>query len=88
MQIIYKYTLKVETCQGIEMPLDAQILTVQGQNDNAVMWCLCEKGSGNVTRKFSVITTGSTFNANNCKYIATFQTDGGSFVGHVFEVFK
>lgn len=88
IRVILKYTLKVETHQDIEMPVGAQVLTVQGQNDEAVMWCLVDTGVPLVTRKFSVFTTGDSFNASQCKYIGTFQTDGDSFAGHVFEVLQ
>lgn len=88
IRVIYKYTLKVATNQEIEMPANAQVLAVQGQNGNAVMWCLCDKADDIVPRTFTVITTGDSFNASHCEYVGTLQTDGGRFVGHVFEVLE
>lgn len=86
MRVIWKYTLKVATMQDLEMPSGAQVLSVQGQNDNGVMWCLVDDGAPLTKRTFTVVTTGSSFNASQCKYIGTFQTDGDTFAGHVFEV--
>ena len=88
IRVIYKYVLKVATNQEIQMPANAQVLSVQGQNNDAVMWCLCDKADDIVPRTFTVITTGDSFNADYCEYLGTFQTDGGEFVGHVFEVLE
>ncbi len=88
IRVIWKYTLEVATNQKFMMPCNAQVLSVQCQNGDAVMWCLCDKADELVERTFTVIPTGDRFNASHCEYVGTFQTDGGEFVGHVFEVLE
>lgn len=87
-KVIYKFELKIDDVVKVEMPKGAKILTVQNQNDNVSLWALCDKDAEKEIRIFSVIGTGHDFNPVAMEYIGTFQTMGGAFVGHLFEITK
>jgi hypothetical protein len=80
---IWKY--KVENV--IEMPIDAEILSVQIQNGqmfNACIWAKVNPENELEKRQFVVIGTGHTFDDSDMEYIGTYQD--GPFVWHLFEV--
>ncbi len=80
---IWKY--KVENI--IEMPKEAEILSVQIQNGqmfNACIWAKVNPENELEKRQFVVIGTGHTFDDTNYEYIGTYQD--GPFVWHLFEV--
>lgn len=80
-QVIYKYTVSPRF--EIELPEDAQVLSVQNQADTAQMWVLLDPDAPTVKRTFSAIPTGKSFNASSMRYIGTFQMDWMVF--HLFE---
>jgi hypothetical protein len=85
---IWKYTLN-GMVNDIQMPLDAEILTVQlqdGQMFNACIWAKVNPENELEKRQFVVIGTGHSFDDTNHKYIGTYQE--GFFVWHVFEIVK
>lgn len=85
---IWKYQLTTGT-QTIEMPKNAQILTVQTQNGSPFMWALVAPSAVKESRVFRVYGTGHTIKHDTPKnYIATFQLDSGALVFHVFEEIK
>ena len=82
---IWKY--KVENI--IEMPKEAEILSVQIQNGqmfNACIWVKVNPKNELEKRQFVVIGTGHSFDDTNYEYIGTYQD--GPFVWHCFEVKK
>jgi len=87
MQQIWKYELTLGHPQEIEMPVGAEILTVQSQFENqACLWALVEPANYPVKREFEIFGTGVDIYENpNRKYIGTYQLRGGIFVFHVFE---
>jgi hypothetical protein len=83
---IWKYTLN-GMVNDIQMPMDAEILTVQlqdGQMFNACIWAKVKPENELEKRQFVVIGTGHSFDDTNHKYIGTYQE--GFFVWHVFEI--
>jgi hypothetical protein len=83
---IWKYTLN-GMVNDIQMPMDAEILTVQlqdGQMFNACIWAKVNPENELEKRQFVVIGTGHSFDDTNHKYIGTYQE--GFFVWHVFEI--
>ena len=94
MITIYKYEIPLLLCDCFELELstDAEILTVQTQNNIPQLWV---KTSSNYstfsteTRYFKLFGTGNDLTSNNesIKYIGTFQLKNG-FVGHLFELRK
>lgn len=70
----------------IEMPKDAEILTIQTQNKTVCIWALVDPKNEKELRHFEVYGTRQDIHNNiNRKYINTFQLDSGLFVYHVFE---
>lgn len=87
MKIIYKYQLEVKDNLTIELPIGAEILTVQSQRDKPCIWALVDNDAIKENRKFKIIGTGNPIeNLSNSKYIGTFQLYGGSLVFHLFEI--
>ena len=91
MRTIYKYRLQFEEIQSIEMPKNASILCIQTDKKNNAphIWALVETENEIEERQFKLYGTGAKINNTKTEiYIGTFQYQNGSFVGHVFEVFK
>lgn len=85
---IWKFELKTTDNQKIEMPVGAEILTVQTQNETPCLWALVDPNADKETRCFEVFGTGHSVNydvgvARN--YIGTYQLHDGSLVYHFFE---
>lgn len=43
---IWKYELKLDDCQEIEMPVASQLLTVQAQHGKPMLWALVDDAPG------------------------------------------
>lgn len=80
---IYKYQLQTATTQSVYMPLGAQILSIQTQNEIICIWVMVEEHKPQVQRVFQIVGTGQGFDQNR-KYLATVQL--GSYVWHIFEI--
>ena len=89
-QRIYKYELKLNSGQNIEMPKGSEILTIQTQYGRPCMWCLCpiiEDGESEC-RNIEIYPTGAPIVSDmgaTRDYLGTFQIENGSLVFHVFE---
>lgn len=85
MKTIYKYPIKIEEKQEIEIPFGAMILSVQLQNGNPYLWAKVETGNSNATRIIYVFGTSQPIEIKGgaIRYIDTLQT--GVYVWHVFE---
>lgn len=82
---IWKYKLTVVNEQMIEMPVDAQILSVQTQSGVPCLWVLCQPDAPTVPVKVVTIGTGHRAeHAEGMRFVGTYQLLGGDFVGHVF----
>lgn len=87
-QKIYKYTLQKVEITEVVMPKNAKILTAQEQFGNVCVWCLVDPLADTEIRRFGIYATGwpiSCLDSINMKYVATFQSMGGSLVHHLFE---
>jgi hypothetical protein len=85
---IWKYELEAESLANFQMPIGAEILTVQVQNEKPCMWALVDEDKETEQRCFEIIGTGHTmYRGEDLKrnYIGTFQLHGGSLVFHLFE---
>jgi hypothetical protein len=81
MKTIWKYSITNRPCQKIEMPLNAEILCVQLQDNTPTLWALVE--TENPKKPFNILTyyTGSYF-IKKAKYVGTYQLAG--LAHHVF----
>lgn len=86
---IYKYPLLVTDFQEVLMPIGAEILTIQTQDENACLWALVDPNELVVEyRNIEIYGTGHPIYCDmgiSRKYISTFQLQGGKLVFHSFE---
>lgn len=86
-KIIYKYKLKVEDVQKIELPKDYQILYVDMQDGQPHMWVLIDANKPLEEVEFHTLGTGYSMKYYiEREYVGTYQMHGGSLVLHVFKV--
>lgn len=85
---IYKYPLEITDIQTLEMPIGAKLLDAQMQNGNLCLWALVDTAANKEKRSIAIYGTGNPMPDEVGEYIATFQTMGGAFVGHVFDLGK
>lgn len=87
-KLIYKFELETTDNQTIKMPIGAEILTVQTQNEVPYLWALVDPTESGEKRYIEVFGTGHEVHYDigiSRKYIGTYQLHGGSLVFHVFE---
>jgi len=87
---IWKYELEVTDKQFIRMPKDAELLSVQNQNEKPCLWALVKPNTATEERCFEVFGTGNPIHCDmgvDRKYIGTFQMQKGALVFHLFERF-
>lgn len=84
MKVVYKYEIGVHCRIGI--PVGAEILTVQSQNNSVVMWAKVDTDYDLEIREFKIYGTGHEIDENATCYIGTTTVNGGAIVLHVFEI--
>ena len=87
-KVIWKFKLEITGTQKIEMPIGADILTVQTQGGKAYFWALVDPALEKEIRTFEVFGTGHPImygRGVSRIHIETCQLGEGSFVFHVFE---
>lgn len=85
---IWKFPLQVADRQSIKMPIGAEILTVQTQNEEPCLWALVDPKAETESRYIEIFGTGHKVCYDmgvSRKYISTFQMGDGRLVFHVFE---
>ena len=91
MRTIHKYLLSITDEQVVEMPIGAEILTVQTQGANSVcLWA--EVDAEQPKESVTIFTYGTGHQMRDVKqrYIGTYQLNGGGLVGNglVFHVYR
>lgn len=81
---VWKYELLAIDMQGVSMPIGAEVLCVQAQNDVPCLWARVDPEASNESRLFRVAGTGHPDVEGT--YIGTFQLHKGALVFHVFEI--
>jgi hypothetical protein len=87
-KVIWKFELETTDNQEIEMPIGAEILTMQTQNEIPCIWALVDPKAEKETRTFEIFGTGHPIYYDmgvSRNYISTYQLHGGTLVFHVFE---
>lgn len=87
-KVIWKFPLETTDIQGIEMPMGADILSVQVQNKSICLWALCDPSAEKKKRYFLIFGTGNPVPDANQKFIGTVQMISGELVFHVFEIYS
>lgn len=83
--IIYKYPLAKDYLQYVELPQNAEILAVDIQKSDLVLWALIDSNTASVEpRQIALYYTGEEIVPANQVYINTINTR--SLVYHAFEV--
>ena len=85
---IWKYPLTIPSTL-VEMPMDADILTVQMQDKNPVLWCRVNSDTKHPSesREFVFVGTGRPLpDAPSYEYIGTIQQS--PFAWHLYEVWR
>ena len=86
---IYKYVIETTDKQVINLPVDAEILSVQVQREWLCLWALINPfEKENEERHIEIFRTGHSIHYDmgvERKFITTYQLEQGSFIGHVFE---
>jgi len=86
MTKIWKYELKKEMYQEIELPENSKILTAQIQYETPCIWIEVDPlAKKTVSRKFVFVATGEEVLPQS-KYIATLQFNGGKVIQHLYEL--
>ncbi len=84
---IWKFPLKTTLIQQIEMPADAEILTLQLQYEIPWIWVLVSTDAPNRKFTFEIFSTGESMPENiKRKYIGTYQLNNSGLVFHCFEL--
>jgi len=86
-KVIWKYELETEDLVKVEMPIGAEILALQTQNDKPCLWVSVDPNQKLERRDFQIVGTGHTMFDTSLrrKYIGTYQLQGGLLVFHLFE---
>ncbi len=82
---VWKYPLDLREYQTIEMPMGAELLTFQTQNDVATLWALVNETQNKTTRLFRIAGTGNPIDDKIKSYVGTVQMQNG-LVWHLFEI--
>ncbi|MDP3703094.1 MAG: hypothetical protein Q8R78_01720 [Candidatus Omnitrophota bacterium] len=86
MKTVWKYPIPVAGLFTLEMPAGAEVLSVQIQRGNPMLWTLVETDFPKRERAFRIVGTGhELLNANELEFRGTFQVRDESEVFHLFE---
>jgi hypothetical protein len=82
---IWKFPLRVDDVQVIDVPLGARPLTVRVQGDEVCLWALVELEHPPAKMTVRIAGTGHVrTDLLASEYVDTFYLDGGALVFHVF----
>jgi hypothetical protein len=84
---IYKYHIKPEAVQVIEMPIGAKILDVQWCRNRPVLWACIDPESPMAKYKFYCVGTGWDMpkHSSSIEYVGTYQVPREGLVFHIFK---
>ena len=95
MKKIFKYEMEFMDLPEVEMPVGAEILTVDKQGDSMepvygdpklFVWAIVEEDETKTeVRRFRISGTGHPLGDFNLKHINTIQIFGGTQIYHIFE---
>ncbi len=82
---IWKYILKPQSVQIVEMPEGSRILCAHSQCDEICIWVNVWPENTMQTRTIEVIATGEQFMEAPRDYIGTVKLENDRLIFHVFE---
>lgn len=86
MNTIHKAVLQIHDSQYVEMPLGAEILTVQMQGPTCCLWYKCDPAKYTTRRHIGIFGTGHDLPNVHMNYLGTIQWNLGQLVFHIFEL--
>jgi glutamine cyclotransferase len=87
MRAVYKYPLSLGEVFALELPEGAEILNVLSQRGDAFLYALVDPDAPAEEVSFRLAATGDPISeANELKYVDTFQLRDGGLVYHLFEI--
>lgn len=84
MRTIWKFPLTIARRVSVEIPRDAELLSVQMQGDTPTLWAIVDPEQRRTRRVLAVYGTGWDLPDDLGRFIATFQHE--PFVFHVFDL--
>jgi hypothetical protein len=89
MKTIWKYEFTISDRIIIEMPKEAEILSVQMQHNKPCLWVLVDPNIEKEKRYFELSGTGHPVDMNIERwFIGTFQMADGDLVFHLWGIIK
>ena len=86
MKRIYKYPVRIDDVQTIDLPQGAEVLSVQVQEGSPYIWACVNPSAKSEPRQFRLYGTGHPIEGDYLlKFVGTFQLFGGRLVYHLFE---
>ena len=83
---IYKHIVEPITIQVCKLPADAEILSVQVQENRVCIWFLCDPTNPEENRFIEIVSTGEKIHETlNVKRIFIGTVQMHSYVFHIFE---
>ena len=85
---IWKFELETTDRQEIEIPINAEILTIQTQNGIPCLWALVNPENEKENKMLEIFGTGHPINYGmgvNRIYLGSYEINNGTLVFHVFE---
>jgi hypothetical protein len=82
---VWEYPLTMIDDTVLDLPQDAEVLTVQWQHEHPCLWVLVDPTAPTERRVFRIVGTGHPI-SGDVRYVGTVQLDGGALIFHVFEV--
>jgi len=86
MKTIWKFPVEVADSFGLDMPVGAEVLSVQVQNGTPMIWATVDDGLMRERRMFAVRGTGHYMSETESRFVGTFQLPELGLVFHLFEV--
>ena len=87
MKTVYKYQLKIDDLQSVNLPKGAKPLCVKIQNGDPCLWALVDPNESEVeTVNIRTAGTGHPINEDVKDYLGTAIMYGGNLVFHFFTV--
>jgi hypothetical protein len=86
VKTIHKYPIPANGDFSLELPVDAEILTVKPQKSQPCIWVLLDTREPKYKRNFSWIRTGEPIEHRGLVYIETLLSNDGDRVSHLFEL--
>ncbi len=86
MKTIWKFPIQIKDIQILNLPLGAEILSIQVQDDQPCLWAEVDSSNDTEPRRFEIFGTGNPMQEDmgiGRKYLASIQMP--PFVWHLYE---